>query len=246
MPSITTTKKSVLITGANKGIGLEVAHGLARAGFTVYLAARNPELGRAAADPLRAEGLDVRDLTLDITDQASVDHAAASVRESSTSLDLLINNAGISSAGDAPPSTASVEVIERIFATNFLGAIRVTQAFLPLLREAASASVINVTSDLGSITRASDPKSAYFGHRLLGYASSKAALNMFTAQLAGELAETAMKVHSVNPGYTATDLNGHSGPQSIEQGAAEILRVALHPEQAPTGSYLETAGTIPW
>ena len=239
--------RTALVTGANKGIGLEVVRGLARAGLTVYLAARNPDLGRAAADTLRAEGLLVHNLVLDITDQGSVAQAVATLAEQIPALDLLINNAGIADRGDGPPSAADLAALERIFATNFVGAVRVTQALLPLLRKSAAGSILNVSSGLGSITYAADPASPYFAIRVVGYASSKAALNMFTAHLAGELAETGIRVNSIDPGYTATDLNGNSGPQTIAEGAAEILRVALLPAaETPTAAFLDTNGPVPW
>ena len=242
----TTQKKSVVITGANKGIGFEVARGLARAGLTVYLAARDAERGRAAAESLRAEGLDVRDLVLDVTDQASVDRAVATFRESASSLDVLINNAGIVDHGDGPPTSSSAAGMERTYATNVVGAVRVTQAFLPLLRESPEASILNISSDLGSLTRTGDPRSPYYANRFTGYAGTKAALNMFTVHLAGELKDTKIRVNSVNPGFTATDFNGHRGPQTVEEGAREILRVALLEQDVPSGVFIENAGVIPW
>ncbi len=245
MPS--QSPRTALVTGANKGIGLEVVRGLARAGLTVYLAARNPDLGRAAADKLRAEGLTVRNLVLDISDPASITEAAATLAHEIPALDLLINNAGITDRADGPPSTADLAAIERTFATNFFGTVRVTQALLPLVRKSAAGSILNISSDLGSITRAADPSSEHYTVRFVGYSSTKAALNMFTAQLAAELSDTPIRVNAINPGYTATDLNAHSGPQTIAEGAAEILRVALLPAaETPTSAFLETAGPLPW
>ncbi len=242
----TSAKKSVVITGANKGIGFEVARGLARAGLTVYLAARDAVRGRVAAEPLRAEGLDVRDLVLDVTDQGSVDRAVASFRKSSESLDVLINNAGIVDRGDGQPSCCDPAAMERTYATNVAGPVRVTQAFLPLLRLSAAASILNISSDLGSLTRAGDSGSPYYPHRFCGYAGTKAALNMFTVHLAGELKDTGIRVNSVNPGFTATDFNGHRGPQTVEEGAREVLRVALLEQEVPSGVFVETSGIIPW
>ena len=239
-------KRSVLITGANKGIGFEVARGLARAGLIVYLAARDAERGRAAAESLRAEGLEVRDLVLDVTDQGSVDRAVASFRETSESLDVLINNAGIVDRSDGPPTRSDPAAMERTYATNVVGPVRVTQAFLPLLRLSPAASILNISSDLGSLARASDPGSPYYGIRFTGYAGTKAALNMFTVHLAGELKDAGIRVNSVNPGFTATDFNGHRGPQTVEEGAREVLRVALLEQDVPSGVFAETSGIIPW
>ena len=242
----TSPKKSVVITGANKGIGFEVARGLARAGLTVYLAARDAERGRAAAESLRGEGLDVRDLVLDVTDQVSVDRAVATFRESASSLDVLINNAGIVDHSDGPPTCCNPAAMERTYVTNVVGPVRVTQAFLPLLRQSPAASILNISSDLGSLTRAADPSSPYYPHRFCGYAGTKAALNMFTVHLAGELKDTSIRVNSVNPGFTATDFNGNRGPQTVEEGAREVLRVALLEQDVPSGVFVESAGVIPW
>jgi NAD(P)-dependent dehydrogenase (short-subunit alcohol dehydrogenase family) len=237
-------QKIALVTGANKGIGLEVARQLGKAGWIVLLGARNPERGRAAESKLNAERLDARFVELDVIQPQTISLAASKIQEEFGRLDVLVNNAGIVDSHDSPPSTASVEAVTRIMGTNFFGTVAVTQAMLPLIRKSAAGKIINVSSGLGSLTRHGNP-TWDARYDLLGYSSSKAALNMFTVQLAFELKSEGITVNSVGPGYTATDLNEHRGHQTVEQGAAEIVRLALV-EHGPTGGYLETAGSIPW
>jgi NAD(P)-dependent dehydrogenase (short-subunit alcohol dehydrogenase family) len=242
----TSTKRIALVTGANKGIGLEVGRQLASSGCTVLLGARNLALGEEAAAKLRGEGLDVRCLAIDLDDQTTIAAAAEQIDTDFGHLDILVNNAGIAAEGDGPPSTSSLNAIEREFRVNFLGTVSVTQAMLPILRKAQSARIVNVSSGLGSITRHADPASPYSGFRYFGYSASKAALNMFTAQLASELRSTQVKVNSAEPGYTATDLNQHRGTQTVAQGAAEPIRLALLPDDGPTGTFSDRNGIVPW
>ena len=234
-----------LVTGANKGIGFVVARAIAKAGYVVLLGARNPTTGREAANTLTKEGLDVRFVELDVTRMESVSAAAARIEEDFGGLDVLVNNAGIADPHDGAPSRASVDVLERVLRTNFLGAVAVAQAVLPLLRKSPGGRIVNVSSDLGSITRHGDPTWKYAQVKVLGYCASKAALNMFTVQLAFELKDQGIAVNSVNPGFTSTDLNAHRGPQTVEEGAAEIVRVALQ-EHGPSGKFLETGGELVW
>ncbi len=243
---MTTPKKIALITGANKGIGFEVSKQIARTGVTVLMGARNKAAGEDAVAKLVAEGLDARFLQLDITDAATVAATAAKIEADFGHLDILVNNAGIIDHADGPPSTASLDAVERTLRTNFFGPIAVTQALLPLLRKAPAARIVNVSSGLGSLAQNGDPN--YFGAfaKFLGYNSSKAALNMLTVQLAYELRDTPIKVNSADPGYTATDLNEHRGTQTIEEGSAETLRLALLPEDGPTGTYSNNEGIVPW
>jgi NAD(P)-dependent dehydrogenase (short-subunit alcohol dehydrogenase family) len=238
-------RKVALITGANKGIGFEVARQIAKAGWTVLAAARNEELGKQAAAKLQAEGLDVRFVLIDLKAYETAEAAAESIRRQFGKLDLLINNAAIASPGDGPPSKVKIEAVDAAMRTNYVGTVAVTQAMLPLLLQAGRAQIINVSSELGSISQQTDPTWKYAPVKVLGYCASKAALNMFTMQLAWEFRDGSIAVNSVNPGYTATDLNGNSGPQTVEQGAAEIVRVALL-DSPGTGKFLETAGEIPW
>ena len=234
-----------LVTGANKGIGFEVARAIAKAGYTVLLGARNPTSGREAAAILTGEHLDVRFVELDVTRMESISSAAARIGADFGKLDVLVNNAGIADPRDGPPSRANVDVIERVLRTNFLGAVAMAQAVLPLLRKSDAGRIVNVSSDLGSITRHGDPMWKYAQVKVLGYCASKAALNMFTVQLAFELKAQGITVNSVNPGFTATDLNAHRGQQTVEEGAAEVVRVALQ-EHGPTGKFLETGGELVW
>jgi NAD(P)-dependent dehydrogenase (short-subunit alcohol dehydrogenase family) len=238
--------KIALVTGANKGIGFEVARQLAASGFTVLLGARNKGLGEGAAAMLNREGSDVRYLSIDLDDPASIVAAAKDIDAGFGHLDVLINNAGIAWQGDGLPSTCSLDAIERDFRVNFLGTVAVTQAMLPLLRKASAASIVNVSSGLGSLTKSGDPAWTHVAAKYLGYAASKAALNMLTVQLAYELRGTSIKVNSAAPGYTATDLNQHRGTQSIPEGAAEIIRLALLPDDGPTGNFSSAQGIVPW
>jgi len=239
-----TTKKIVLVTGANKGIGFEVARQLAASGYTVLLGARNQGLGEKAADKLKRDN--VRYIAIDLDNSATIAAAAQAIDADFGHLDVLVNNAGIVVQGDGWPSNSSLDAIERTFRINFLGTVAVTQAMLPLLRKAPSASIINVSSGLGSITKSGDPAWTHVAAKFLGYAASKAALNMMTVQLAYELRETSIKVNSVDPGYTATDLNQHRGIQTIAEGAAEIIRLALLSGNGPTGTFSNAQGIVPW
>ncbi len=238
-------KKVALITGANKGIGFEVARRIAKAGWTVVAGARNEELGRQAAAKLQAEGLDVQFVHIDLTAKETAAAAAETIRDQFGKLDLLINNAGIASAGDGPASEVNIEAMETVMRTNYVGTVAVTQAMLPLLQRAGKAQIINVSSELGSVSQHTDPNWKYAAVKALAYCASKAALNMFTVQLAYEFRDGNIAVNSINPGYTATDLNGNSGPQTLEEGSAEIVRAALL-DLPVTGKFLETGGEIPW
>ena len=234
--------KTALITGANKGIGFEVARQLGKAGFSILLGARNTTLGEQAAAKLRADDIDVRVVEIDITRLDTISAAAAAI----SSLDVLVNNAGIVDPGDGLPSATQPDALDRIMRTNFIGAVAMTQAVLPLLRKAPSARIVNVSSGLGSLTLHGDPSWPHASVKILGYCASKAALNMFTVQLAWELRDTKIKVNSADPGYTKTDLNNNRGHQTVEEGAAETVRLALLPDDGPTGGYFANEGPQPW
>ncbi|MBO2012474.1 SDR family oxidoreductase [Hymenobacter negativus] len=233
-------KKIALVTGGNKGIGLEIARGLLRAGCRVYLGARAAANGQQAVAALASEG-DVVAIELDLLNQDTLDAAAARLQREVGHLDILVNNAGINVAGDGAPGTATVSSVEQVLKTNFLGTLAVTQTFLPLLKRAAAGRIVSVSSPLGSLTL-----TGQHDWLLLGYSASKAAVNMLTVQLAYELRDTAIKVNSANPGYTATDLNGFAGTDTPEQGAAEAIRLALLPANGPTGTASSTSGPTPW
>ena len=238
--------KIALVTGANKGIGFEIARGLGKAGMTVLLGARDEARGREAAGRLKGEGLDVREIVLDLGDEATLQAAVARIEGEYGRLDVLVNNAGIAVPGDGPLGGADLETVRKTFETNFFGTIAVTQAMLPLVRKGAAGRVVNVSSGLGSLALNSDPASPYASVKLLAYNSSKAALNMMTIQLAYELRDTPIKVNSADPGYTATDLNGNSGTQTVEEGSEAILRLAQLPDDGPTGGFFDRHGVVPW
>jgi NAD(P)-dependent dehydrogenase (short-subunit alcohol dehydrogenase family) len=229
---------TTLITGATKGLGRETARRLVAAGHTVYLGARDAQRGKEVAADLGAELL-----LIDVTSDGSVQAAAAAVRERAGHLDVLINNAGIA-GGRIPPGETTAADMLAVYDTNVFGVVRVMHAFLPLLEASVSPVVVNVSSGLGSLTVTNDR--SRFESTLLGlaYPSSKAALNMITSQYAK--AYPAIKVNVVDPGYTATDLNGHRGTQTVEEGTEIIVRMATIGADGPTGGYFDVVGTVPW
>jgi NAD(P)-dependent dehydrogenase (short-subunit alcohol dehydrogenase family) len=240
-------KKIAVVTGANKGIGLEISRNLAGAGCTVLLGARDAERGRQAVRQLEQTGLkDVHFIEIDVTRHDSVQAAARQIESRYGRLDILINNAGINVRGDGLPGVADLGAVEKVFGTNFLGALRVAQAMLPLLRKSAAGRIVNISSGLGSLTFNSDPSWSGAGTKFIGYNASKAALNMLTVHLAYELRETKIKVNSANPGYTKTDLNNNTGTQPVEVGAIEATRLALLADDGPTGRSFSKDGPDPW
>ncbi|RYE86210.1 MAG: SDR family oxidoreductase, partial [Myxococcales bacterium] len=222
----TDTRKTALITGANKGIGLEIARQLGQRNHTVWLGARDAARGDEAVAGLRAEGIDAHALPLDVTDDASVKAAAATLARSSPRLDVLVNNAGVALGGYVPPSQASVEDMRATYEVNTFGPVRVIQAFLPLLIAAGQGRIVMMSSSLGSIAEQLDMTSASYGASLLAYNSSKSALNMITVLFARELAAHGIKVNAANPGYVSTDLNDHQGHRTVEEGARIAVRLA--------------------
>lgn len=240
------SKKIALVTGANKGIGFEIARRLGQYGLTVLLGARNLALGEAAVKKLSPENLDLALIELDLDRRETIASAAAKIEKDFGRLDVLINNAAIMDSGDGPPSVVNLQSAQRVMETNLFGTLAVTQAMLPLLRKATSGRIVNVSSGLGSLALNGDPDWVFAQYKFLGYCASKAALNMLTVQLAYELRETAIKVNSADPGFTATDLNAHRGTQTVEEGAAEPVRLALLPLDGPTGGFFQTAGRNPW
>ncbi len=241
-----TDTRIALVTGANKGIGLEIARQLAEAGVTVVLGARDAGRGQAASEELAAAGLKVEPIRIDLNDHKSIAAAAETIRDHHGRLDILVNNAGIVDAQDGPPSSASPEAARRIMETNFIGTLAVTQAMLPLLRQSPAGRIVNLSSSLGSLTVNGDPTSPYYSARLIGYNASKAALNMLTVQLAEELRDTAIVVNSVSPGYVKTDLTGHTGFMEPEEGARLPVEYALLGEEAVSGRFVEPDGETPW
>jgi NAD(P)-dependent dehydrogenase (short-subunit alcohol dehydrogenase family) len=234
---------TVLITGANKGIGYETARQLAERGWTVLVGARDPERGRTATEKLAADGGDVHHVPLDVTDDASVGAAVERVTAVTGHLDVLVNNAGIIGSLAAPADTGPADFLA-CFGVNLLGPVRVTRAFLPLLSAADLPRIVMVSSGMGSLTVTNDP--GRLESQLVGlvYPSSKAALNMVTTQYAK--AFPGWKVNAVDPGYTATDLNGHSGVKSVADGARAVVAMATIGPDGPTGVFVDDEGPVPW
>ncbi|WP_260599259.1 SDR family oxidoreductase [Sphingomonas endolithica] len=243
---MTDTKRIALVTGANKGIGLEIARQLGATGVHILVGARDWQRGEAAAAQLWAEGMQASFLHIDLGDEASVAAAAATIAADHGRLDILVNNAGINDSGDGRPSVATADALRRVMETNFIGAAIVARHMLPLLKQAPAARIVNLSSALGSLTMNGDTSSPYYAAQLLGYNASKAALNMLTVQLAEELRGTAIAVNSISPGYCATDLNGHSGPLSAAEGARVPVAYALMGDDAPSGGFIEADGPTPW
>ncbi|MFD7439271.1 SDR family NAD(P)-dependent oxidoreductase [Streptomyces sp. NPDC059861] len=241
---------TTLITGATRGLGLETARRLAEAGHTVYLGARDLERGQKAAEQIGA-----RVLQLDVTDEPSVQAAAKLVREEAGSLDVLINNAGISGPWKAAGDFTAADM-ETVYATNVFGLVRVTHAFLPLLTASSNPVVVNVSSSGGSLTRNSDPTTGEYALGILTYASSKSAVNMVTIQYANAFPN--MRINAVNPSLTDTDFTNVVSPgptpidftemgiQSVEEGAEIIVRMAVIGADGPTGGFFEADGPVPW
>ncbi|MFN8075097.1 MAG: SDR family oxidoreductase [Kineosporiaceae bacterium] len=235
-----------LVTGATKGIGFEIARQLGAAGVTVLVGARDADRGEHAVAQLAAGGADAAAVRLDVTDAASVAAAAAWIDERYGRLDALVNNAGIALEAPGPASGTSVDVLRATYETNVFGVVAVTNAMLPLLRRAPAARIVNVSSGLGSLTQTTGPDAVWSRYPLLAYASSKTAVNALTVQYANELRGTPIKVNSADPGYCATDLNRHSGPRTAAQGAAVSVRLALLPDDGPTGEFHDDDGPVPW
>jgi NAD(P)-dependent dehydrogenase (short-subunit alcohol dehydrogenase family) len=232
------TTKIALITGANKGIGFETARQLGSQGMTVLVGARDEERGREAADALRKAGIDARFVQLDVTDATSIHNAAKWIEAEFGRLDVLVNNAGTASIARQgyPPSQTSLDDMRAVYEINVFGVVAVTNAMLPLLRRAVAARIVNVSSEVGSITSQTDATSP-LGQMPASaqYPSSKAALNMLTAMYAKELRDTAIKVNAANPGYTATDFNDHRGFRTPAEGAEPSVYLATLPDDGPSG-----------
>ena len=239
-------QKIALVTGANKGIGYEIARGLARQEMTVFLGCR--DLGRAekAAGQLAGEGLATIPVLLDVTRPETIATAAAQIDAAHGKLDALVNNAGIAREWQFKPSQVDLRLVKEIYETNLFGPMAVIQAMLPLLLRSPAGRIVNVSSSLGSLALTSDPGSPLSQLPCLGYSSSKAALNAATVQFANELRGTSVKVNAVCPGYVATDLNNHSGPRTPEQGARIAIQMATIPQDGPTGGYFDEDGRVPW
>jgi NAD(P)-dependent dehydrogenase (short-subunit alcohol dehydrogenase family) len=236
--------RTALVTGANKGIGYEIAAGLARLGFRVGVGARDERRREDAVDTLRAEGHDVFGVALDVTDDASVAAAAAQL-EAEGGLDVLVNNAAITGGMPQEPSQVTAAQVLEVVDTNVVGVIRVTNAMLPMLRRSPAPRVVNVSSTVGSLTLQTAQAEAV-GPISAAYSPTKTYLNAITIMYAKELAGTGILVNAGCPGYVATDLNGHQGFRTPEQGAAIFLELATLPDDGPSGTFRDDAGIQPW
>ena len=244
---ITTEQTVALVTGANKGIGYEIAAGLGALGWSVGVGARDERRRTAAVEKLRAAGADAFGVPLDVTDDASVTAAAAMIAERAGRLDVLVNNVGVTGGMPQEPTRVSLDQVRLVVETNVIGVIRVTNAMLPLLRRSASPRIVNMSSGVGSLARQSATTDALSTGPISGaYAPSKTFLNAVTVQYAKELRDTKILINLACPGFVATDLNGFRGVRSPEQGAAIAIQLATLPDDGPSGGYFEDAGVIPW
>jgi NAD(P)-dependent dehydrogenase (short-subunit alcohol dehydrogenase family) len=243
-------KKIALVTGANKGIGLETARQLGKLGITVLLGARDLSKGEAAAAKLKAEDLDVQAVKLEVTDAADRAAVADFIAKKFGHLDILINNAGVSSTeggwGVNTTSIASQNELKRVFDTNFFSVVALTQILLPLIKKSAAGRIVNLSSILGSQTLHATPDSPIYDFKNFSYDSSKTALNAFTIHLAHELKDTPIKVNSAHPGWVKTDMGTDAAPMEIPDGAKTSVRLATLGADGPTGGYFHMEDTLPW
>jgi len=244
--------KNVLITGANKSIGYEAARQLLQQDYYVYLGSRDEQKGQQAVDQLKLEGLtNVEVLVIDVDSADSINAAREALGQKTAVLDVLINNAGISGGMAQPALGTDSSVYREVFNTNFFGVVDTTQAFIDLLKQSTAPRIVNVTSGLGSLTLHSDPNWKYYPVKTACYGPSKSALNAYTIVLAYELRDTPFKVNAVDPGYTATDFNHHSGPGSVPDAAARLVKAATLGPDGPTGQFFSDdnapeTGISPW
>jgi NAD(P)-dependent dehydrogenase (short-subunit alcohol dehydrogenase family) len=234
--------KVALVTGANKGIGFAIAQGLGAIGFCVGVGARDDTRREQAVQQLRAAGVDAFGVALDVTSDDSVAAAATAIEYRTGRLDVLVNNAGISGPTDAgaqDPTTLDLDVVRTVLDTNVFGVVRVTNAMLPLLRRVQSPRIVNMSSNMGSLTLQTGPI-------LAAYAPSKSMLNSITVQYARALADTNIVVNAACPGYVATDFTGFNAPRTPEQGAAIAIRLATLPDDGPRGGFFDDEGVVAW
>jgi NAD(P)-dependent dehydrogenase (short-subunit alcohol dehydrogenase family) len=244
--------KIVLITGANRSIGLEITKQLSKKGLFVYLGTRDLEKGNTVVKELKKDGFEnIKAIEIDVTKPVSIEAAREIIENEQGKLDILINNAGISGEFPQNASSASITDIQHVFDTNFFGVISVTQAFLELLKKSETPRISNITSGLGSLTLHSDPSWKYYNFKATSYVTSKAALNAYTITLAYELKDLSFKVNAIDPGYTATDFNHHSGPGTVESAATFIIKHTITDKNAPNGMFFsndieDETGISPW
>jgi NAD(P)-dependent dehydrogenase (short-subunit alcohol dehydrogenase family) len=242
MPAV----KIALVTGANKGIGFEIARQLGGQGMFTLVGSRDEERGLAAAAALTAQGLSAAAVAIDVTDDASISRAAKEIGQRYGHLDVLVNNAGITGSFRGAPSEVTPDQLRQVYDTNVFGAVAVTNAMLPLLRRSPAGRIVNMSSGLGSLAQSSDPGSEFGSYNLITYQSSKTALNAVTVGYAKELRETPIKVNAADPGFTATDLNNHRGYRTVEQAAVIAVRLATLGADGPTGTFQDENGPVPW
>ena len=241
-------KKVALITGANRGLGLDTARKLGEQGITVLVGARELAKAGATASTLKKEGIDARAIKLDVNDSADYAVVAKSIEKDFGRLDILVNNAGIflDNRGPNETSTTSEDVLRKTFDTNFFAVVGLTQALLPLLRKSDAGRIVNLSSILGSLTLHATKGSYVYDAKTFAYNASKAALNAFTIHLAHELANTKIKVNSAHPGWVKTDMGGEGAMLEIEDGVKTSVQLATLPEDSPTGGYFHMGETLPW
>jgi NAD(P)-dependent dehydrogenase (short-subunit alcohol dehydrogenase family) len=244
--------KTALVTGANKSIGFEVTKQLAQKGIYVYLGSRNLENGIVAVNKLKAEGINnVEAIQLDVTNDKSVQKARVEIGKKTKVLDILINNAGIYGGYPQEALNSTIDQFKETYDANVYGVVRVTQAFIDLLKTSDEPRIVNVSSSQGSITLHSDPTYKYYDYKAAVYLSSKSAMNMYTVVLAYELKKSNFKINAVCPGYTKTDFNGHRGPGRVEDAGKRIVKYALIDKEGPTGKFFSEennpkTGEIAW
>jgi NAD(P)-dependent dehydrogenase (short-subunit alcohol dehydrogenase family) len=245
-------KTVALITGANRGLGLETARQLGHTGVRTIIAARDAAKGEQAASELRAEGIDAGSVVLDVTSPASVRAAATQVTAEYGVLDILVNNAGVlpEATADETPEALDLDLFRQTFDTNVFGAVTVIQEFLPLLRQSASGRIVNVSTTMGSLSDASDPESPYYGVVVPAYQASKASVNAITVALAKLLRDTSIKVNSICPGWVQTDLGGAdnraAAPLTAKEAAPIIVEMASIPDDGPSGEFVDRYGPVAW
>ncbi|MEA1851427.1 SDR family oxidoreductase [Chryseobacterium sp. MHB01] len=244
--------KTALITGANKGIGFETAKQLLENGYFVFIGSRDIDNGESAVEQLKKAGFaHTEAIQLDVTDAVSVEKAKSAVRSKTDVLDVLINNAGINGGMPQAALEAPVESFQKVLDTNLYGVIRMTQTFMDLLRKSEEPRIVNVSSSGCSLTLHSDPDWIYYSHKAAVYTASKAAMNMYTINLAYELRDTPFKVNAVCPGFVATDFNNHRGTGTVEEGGKRIAKYAMIGQDGPTGKFISEeynpeTGETPW
>jgi NAD(P)-dependent dehydrogenase (short-subunit alcohol dehydrogenase family) len=243
-----TTGKVALITGANKGIGLETAHQLGKLGVTILVGARDLAKGEAAADVLRGVGVDARAIKLDVVNEADRAAAAKFIEKEFGRLDILVNNAGVllDPRGCNATSTTPIAMLRETFETNFFAVVALTQTLLPLIRKSKAGRIVNLSSILASLTLHATKGSPIYDAKTFAYDASKAALNSYTIHLAHELRGTKIKVNSAHPGWVKTEMGGEGAQMELGNGAKTSVRLATLPESGPTGGYFHMGDALPW